>query len=112
MYVQSESYAEVTAVIYGYDAATLGGALAGFREWLIVRQDGGNNLDWFGLVQNAAAQGKKNPSEQDKIATLLSLITEFAEYRDTNGLARAFVEHRKWVEQQEWYGPGHPTWEE
>ncbi len=41
------------AYVRGIDAACAHGFLSGFREWLILRVDDGDNLAWDGLVQIA-----------------------------------------------------------
>ena len=49
MFVFAPDFNSVCAYIDGMHAAT--GCLTGFREWLVVHLDGGDNLIWQGLVK-------------------------------------------------------------
>src|SRR5690349_12307950 len=44
MYGLDGSFGQFTAYLNGMDAGTDGRALAGFREWLVMRFDDGDNL--------------------------------------------------------------------
>ena len=101
MYLLEETYVVVAAFIQGYDEAYEGGLLAGFREWLVVRLVGGQNLAWPALVLHAAFPGSRSPQDAlrsepdgDRVAidTLFRLLTEFDETRKKHdGLRSIFV---------------------
>jgi hypothetical protein len=117
MYVQSGTYAEVAALITGYDLACNGGALLGFREWLVVRLGGGANLSWPQLALSAAfpdvtrsKSGLSSDEQQTALTALLALVREYADKREREGMRRIYLEHQRWLEKQEWYGPDSPDW--
>lgn len=108
------SYRSAVAYVLGCDAGTSGVMLAGFREWLIVRLDAGNNLGWPGLVLRAvAAEGRMADSasageEDDRLRRdgLFQLLDEFFERRDErDGLVRICHRYGEWLEGQSWYRP-------
>ena len=65
MWVSPANFGSVAAFLTGFDVALEGGFLKGFREWLIVRADGCNNLVWPGIVAYVIY-----PHGEDPIATL------------------------------------------
>src|SRR4051794_6854569 len=103
MFVNVETFDVVTAFLCGYDAALHGGLLVGFREWLIVRSDGGNNFTWDGLVRGLI--GENSLSDETKaIELLFCLLEEFTDVRDArDGLRRILMSYERWLRKQEWY---------
>lgn len=119
MFVWNVNYDSITGFIEGYDQAFQGGALLGFREWLVVRNDGGNNLAWVGLVLYLAFPGAADPYERMNespeardaaLNMLFDLLDEFLAIRQDrlDGLRSVFFEHEKWLRRQDWYRPGWP----
>jgi hypothetical protein len=113
MYLPEATFGAAAAWVEGYDRACNGGVLAGFREWLIVRASGGNNLAWFALVQDVAfpqsrapqAETTKSPaSEKHAIDVMFGLIAEFWMKRaELDGLLAIYREYDHWLRRQSWY---------
>lgn len=112
MYIQ-ESYGEASAFVYGCDAGNDFGLLLGFREWLIVRLDGYNNLAWHALVLLVAFPGE-NVLEEDIVASkertrkaidaLCDLLIEFLQMRETrDGVHKIFEQYSEWLHKQPWH---------
>jgi hypothetical protein len=59
MYVVPPTFGSVCAYLSGFNAARGEGPLVGFREWLIVRSNGGNNLTWDGLALRALSRHRR-----------------------------------------------------
>ena len=49
------SFTTVCAYIDGFNTARGGGPLLGFREWLLLKLDDGNNFHWIGLADRLIA---------------------------------------------------------
>jgi hypothetical protein len=102
-------YGYVCAYICGFDSARSGGPLIGLREWLVVRANDGDNLNWVGqsrrLLQRNPADAELSDEEQ-AIRALGRLFAEFFEYRRANGLTKVFDEYGRWLLRTKWYdGP-------
>jgi hypothetical protein len=107
------SFGQTAAFVNGLNAGRDGMFLIGFREWLIVRADLGDNLVWESLVRHIAFPGQveRSPSvEGDEHAreVLLDLLSEFLAARDMRheGLLRIYDAYGKWLRRQSWYEPG------
>ena len=110
MYTGEQSYAAVCAFLGGFDLARDGGPLSGFREWLIVRARGGDNLHWSGLVQHLVAPHASSPlsAELDRLCLegLFPILSEFLAYRESVGLTKIHQEYAQWLLKRGWYnGP-------
>jgi hypothetical protein len=115
MYIVEETYEEAAAFVLGCDAGNEFGLLAGFRQWLIVRLNYGNNLAWIGLVLCIAFpngpvhwKGTTAPRAENKIAvdTLFDLLIEFLRERDQHdGLTKIYERYFAWLHRQSWYDP-------
>ncbi len=90
MYIQDATYGAVAAFVLGYDIASEGGVLVGFREWLIPRVGVGNNLGWSALVLRLAFPEAVDPSatvgassemQRHAIDVLFRLVAEFDDLR-------------------------------
>lgn len=119
MYLPDPAYASVAALVQGYDLATEGGVLTGFREWLIPRVDGGNELSWESLVLRLAFPEVVDPhraladegANTHAIDLLFKLIADFDdERRARNGLRRIYKNYENWLQTQPWHQPGTPGW--
>src|SRR5439155_10334091 len=64
MYVPSLDFDAVAGFFQGFDVATYGGLLTGFREWLIVRLGYANNLAWTQLVLRLAFPDAESPRQK------------------------------------------------
>lgn len=110
MYLPEETFVAVAALVLGYDLACEGGVLVGFREWLVVRLNGGSNLGWESLVLHAAFPSAKDPqravlanpqSQRHAIDTLFELLAEYDDVRTKpDGLKDVFLGFDRWVQQQ------------
>lgn len=101
IHFSAERYATVEAFVLGYDAACEGGALAGFREWLVVRLDRAPNLTWPGLALLAVfpegRQARSTQDEKNAINTLFELIAAFDDERNKHdGLRRILANYEEW----------------
>ena len=120
MYVQEPTYAVLSAFVVGYDVALDGGVLCGFREWLITRLRGPNNLAWPGLVLCAAFPKASNPeaevrsspaSQEHAIRVMFELLGEFETLRaELDGMRKIFAKYERWLRTQSWYTPDSPHW--
>jgi len=109
------SFGQFCAFLTGVDAGNDWQWLCGFREWLIVRADTGNNLHWSGLVLLLAFPGDQTgrrallaEPEHDKRAvdTLFTLLGEFLDRRaEHDGTVAVFDEYLTWLKAQSWYVP-------
>ena len=99
MFVPSVNFDSLSGFLQGYDTATQGELLNGFREWLVVRANGGNNLAWCGLVELIGRSNGK-----DNLTNLLELLPEFWRDRDTSdGLNHILNTHSVWLKSQPWF---------
>jgi hypothetical protein len=113
MWVRPPDFSTVCAYISGFDHARDGGPLDGFREWLIVRLGGGNNLSWDGLVEMAIRpeadpiESPREDQEASRLQAMAVLFDEFFRFRDEDeGIARIHYEYARWLLRQKWYtGP-------
>jgi len=111
MYVGTATLATVTAYLNGYDHARDGGPLCGFREWLIVRLNEGNNLAWPGLAPRLfpTLDGWKDADHENetiKIGALGMVLDAFFAFRRERGLPKIFHAYGKWLLRRQWYtGP-------
>jgi hypothetical protein len=111
MFLLSTTFDCVVAFLDGYDAAQSGGLLAGFREWLIVRADDGNNLAWPGLVSLLLKDKLTSADNDRRIKYLFDLLDEFIAVRNENdGLRRIYIKYESWLRRQAWYTSRSPSW--
>lgn len=110
MYLQETTYAAAAAFVLGYDLACEGGALVGFREWLVLRLGKGSNLAWFALVPHYAFPESSSPqdavtansdAQRHAIDTLFDLIAEFQRERcEPDGLRTILTAYTAWLERR------------
>jgi hypothetical protein len=112
MYGVDGSFNSVAAFVLGFDAATNGGLLSGFREWLIVRIDDGNNLAWPALAGRLLAVDCSHGDPGRMCAgcgeqggsKLLGVLDEFLSIKEErNGMAKIFDAYLEWLKKQQWY---------
>jgi hypothetical protein len=111
MYLRVNTYDAAVSFVNGYNIALSGGLLVGFREWLIVRVDGANNMAWTELVLlelgNPEAQGEQSVLIQG----LFRVLEDFVAVRDVHGgLRRIYAAYEKWLQRQDWYTSTWPGW--
>ncbi|MFJ9773448.1 hypothetical protein ACIRVF_19760 [Kitasatospora sp. NPDC101157] len=88
MYTGRVAYGPVASYLGGYDMATGGALLDGFRQWLAVRFRNGGNLHWSALVADEVfpdglPEGEGSPEqERHAVQELLRLLDEFFEQRE------------------------------
>jgi hypothetical protein len=110
MYVGAATFSAVVAYIDGFNRARGDGPLLGFREWLVVRANAGNNLHWAGLLKRvmppADASDSGEKQETYWIEAAGRLIAEYLAYRDANGITKVYYEYGRWLLRKRWYrGP-------
>jgi hypothetical protein len=116
VYVHNGSFEGILAFLDGYDVALCGGALRGFREWLVVRARGGNNLHWTGLVLwHAFPDGDREKAlatkagQENARRTLVQLFEEYWQVRtEHDGFRKIYLAHEGWLRRQSWYNEGWP----
>ncbi len=92
------------AFVLGFDAATSGGLLSGFREWLIVRLGDGNNLTWAALAERAVTESDPRETGDSGADELFALLDEFLAVKESPaGLVRIFDAYLEWLKGQSWY---------
>ena len=111
MYFPEETYAAAAALVFGYDLACEGGVLAGFREWLVVRLNDGQNLGWTALVLHVAFPAARDPrqavlaspeAQRHAIDVLFRMLAEYEDVRTgEDGLQRVFLAYDRWLQQQQ-----------
>ncbi len=103
MYVQAHSFVAVVAFIEGYDLALQGGALVGFREWLLTGSDEWTNLSWSMLIrhQRDPATDLSRPPVGDEDEALLGDLSKalesFSRDLTTGGLHVIFHRYNTWL---------------
>lgn len=114
MYVSPATFETVCAFLDGYNHAGVGGPLTGFREWLVIRADGCNNLTWPGIVKRLlgvtdAGENRDRDWHHERIKDLGSLFEVFFTYRRSVGVTKLYHDYGEWLLRQEWYqGPLRP----
>ncbi|MBQ0980052.1 MULTISPECIES: hypothetical protein [unclassified Micromonospora] len=111
------SFGQFTAFLQGYWMADAP-LLDGWREWLVIQFDAGNNLMWQALARRLATPEEYSPllpldHVQNRAASdaLFRLLDRFLTERESSGGASAIkAAHQAWMERQSWYRPeGLPT---
>jgi len=117
MYLSPATYDTAVAFVDGYDTATQGGLLVGFREWLVVKLGEGNNLVWSALVSDLmqCTTGMKEIKSPDDhkaaIEFLFATLDQFLNERDEwGGMRRIYVAYERWLHRQDWYDSSSPHW--
>ncbi|WP_043807895.1 hypothetical protein [Desulfatibacillum aliphaticivorans] len=111
MYCPGKTYGEFVAMIYGFSFARNHAPLLGFREWLVMRFDGGNNMTWDGLalfIMNIRLDSYVEGDDQNHLKAVrgaANLISEFVHEREECGLRRVMVNYQNWLMAQSWYDP-------
>ncbi|HEY0479574.1 MAG TPA: hypothetical protein VGD37_18770 [Kofleriaceae bacterium] len=101
MMLHPAGFDHVIAFLTGYDAATSGGFLAGFREWLVMRAGRGTNLAWQGLARELVGDPATRGDEA-AVRDLFAVLEEFLAARDVHdGVHRIIVQHEAWLHQRD-----------
>ena len=106
MYLSSSTFRSVTAFLEGYDMARDGGPLVGFREWLVVRYQGADNIGWTRLsemVLEITDEQLAAENQEQILLQLSGLMEEFFAYRKAHGVAVIFDDYRLWLVKKGWY---------
>lgn len=96
MYLRSTTFDTAAALIDGYDLATEGGLLVGFREWLVLRVGCRTNSAWWELARQCLHERLPPVSEKEAVRGLFELLDEFLYTRSAareGGLEGIFVAH-------------------
>jgi hypothetical protein len=119
MWVSPANYDSVTAYLSGFDAALEGGFLQGFREWLIVRANGCNNLGWPTIGVYVVFSDRDDPvatlhasESSDEFARkeLFRLYTEYCSDLREHGLRGIYHKYEQWLHKQSWYNEHSPQY--
>ncbi len=119
IYLYPVEFDVAAAFIQGFDVASSGGTLVGFREWLVVRLGYGNNLAWSESALRLAFPDAEFPrqcllqsGEQKRAVELLfGLLEEFWQEREApHGLLRIYLRYQAWLQRQDLYGPTSPDY--
>ena len=113
MYLSKIEFSEAAALINGYAIAHHGRFLDGFREWLIVKLNDGNNLTWSSLVLRLIFPESDIPSvqlnhtnQEQAVRSLFQILDEFCTLKETpDGLRQIFLQYQDWLQHQDWYNP-------
>ncbi len=101
-YVPAPSFICVCTDLCGYDAALDNVPLAGFREWLVLKFDDGDNMVWDGLAHFIIRPDIEYTrvlswdQEKERIASLGLLLEEFIEHREKVGVDKIRHDHEAW----------------
>lgn len=105
MFVTPTNYDAVCAYLDGFNAARNHGPLIGLQQWLVLRVNNGNSVHWSGLARSILPGGAKS-SEEQAIGELGHLLSEFFDYRRSQGITKVFHEYARWLLRRSWYtGP-------
>jgi hypothetical protein len=101
MYVIPAQMGTVIAFIDGFNVASGGEPLSGFREWLVVRADCGSNLVWNGVARYILRPEMKldefmQSNEKQLIQDLGNLLMEFIDERNRFGKDKILHEYEQW----------------
>lgn len=98
MVVDAKRFTAVAAFIHGYNMALHGGALIGFREWLLIGREDWTNLSWSQLIwqrYDPEADLSRPPSLEDDEALLGELQQALDAFlKDNNELGLDGIYHR------------------
>lgn len=116
----SDDYSNVCAFLLGLDSGAHRALLCGFREWLILRLGGYENMHWPQLILLLALGESKSVGDLRKLSVedgrlaikrLGECLDQFFEVRGKfDGLRRIFTAHEDWLRTQNWYTPASPHW--
>ncbi len=120
MFLRSVTYDSIVAFITGYEVATQGSAILGFREWLLPQTSG----ERISLVWSQLFLWHKFPNEPDKAALLESpernkeacellcaTLEDFWNLRaESEGLRIIYHRYEKWLRKKRICKPGDPLW--
>ncbi len=96
-------FSSVAAYMDGYDWALRGGALVGFREWLLTGTERWTNMPWWALVRyraNPTADVLSPPDDKEDRELLISLTADFDGFLadlEAGGLPKIFGDYQVWV---------------
>ena len=103
MYAPTDDLTTVCAYIDG--RASVDRSLIGFKEWLVVKADSGNNMHWSGLVSWLTNEAGIQ-EEKQKIAFLGELLTEFYQFGEStphDPLLVCYLRYYEWLKSKPWY---------
>jgi hypothetical protein len=97
MYIQSPTFETVTALIQGYDLATSGGLLVGFREWLEMEAGEVSSLAWSALALSVVRKGREHDATKE-IEGVFELLERYLIIRNArqDALQQLFVKYAAW----------------
>ena len=111
MFLPDGNFEQVCSYIDGLHAAN--GCLIGFREWLIVKLDTGNNMMWQVLIQ-IQLDNESTPVDR-RVSRLGEIINDFYQFTGStlgasNGLLKVYVQYHGWLLGKRWYNSERPEY--
>ncbi len=109
MILPEGTYGEFIALLVGVDMAGDNLPLRGFKEWLILKRNGGNNLVWEALALSylditlGRFAETRTSEHRDIIRSLTDLVEEFLNDREERGIEEIMDAHQTWLKSQDWY---------
>jgi hypothetical protein len=109
MYVYPASFGTVCAFLDGFNEGRGSGPLLGFREWLVVRNNGQDNVMWQGIVARELGIPTNeftNETDTESIRSLGRLLANYFQIRKENGITKIYYDYGNWLLRKDWYeGP-------
>lgn len=114
MFCLDGTFHDFTVFVRGCEAGNDWQLLTGFREWLVTRVGGGDNLIWEALVLRLAFPEQSHGPTREELAKdsvinnaaverLFELLDEFLQLRaEHGGVAKIFDEYWRWRRAQPW----------
>jgi hypothetical protein len=96
MYFSPTGFDTIVAFLAGYSSAD-SGALAGFREWLLVTFNGQSNFAWSALLKKELDRAGVDPVGDEAVEFVMQIVERY--WRDTDrhdGLRKIFSDFEEW----------------
>jgi len=98
MYLVDVSLNSVLSFLIGFDCACSFGVFVGFKEWLVLSLDGGENFAWDALIRNKLRAAGIDERGDGVAEFVMAVVAEFWEVsRTRHGLERIFVDYHAWL---------------
>jgi hypothetical protein len=101
MWLVERTLGAVRAYLEGFNQARSGAPLFGFHQWLVVRNNGQNNVAWEVTARKnlpAVDESEEFDKRHPDIAALGKLLAEFFADRRKLGLSKILRAHEEWMD--------------
>lgn len=105
MYLPSVDLLQFVSYLEGFDRARGGGALLGFREWVLVVRGGHPERAWWTNLLRAefsVSDERELRDEGAHLEAIRRIVSQFVEFRRfvaaPDGWSKLFCEYKKWHE--------------